>query len=64
MVEYDKYATNKKKPQYVKKKENTYRLVCRKKTDHKNMRAVALENKIGQQKLLIVIPKNQLFQNQ
>ena len=31
-------------------KENTYRLVCRKKTDHKNMRAVALENKIGQQK--------------
>ena len=50
MVEYDKYATNKKKPQYVKKKENTYRLVCRKKTDNKNMRAVALENKIGQQK--------------
>ena len=41
---------NKKtKPKYVKK-ENSWCLVCKKKTDNKNIKGVALENKIGQQK--------------
>ena len=41
---------NKKtKPKYVKK-ENSQCLVCKKKTDNKNIKGVALENKIGQQK--------------
>ena len=41
---------NKKtKPKYVKK-ENSSCLVCKKKTDNKNIKGVALENKIGQQK--------------
>ena len=41
---------NKKtKSKYVKK-ENSYCLACKKKTDNKNIKGVALENKIGQQK--------------
>ena len=41
---------NKKtKSKYVKK-ENGYSLACKKKTDNKNIKGVALENKIGQQK--------------
>ena len=49
MVEYDKYCfKSKEKPKYVKKKENTYYLVCEKNTDNKNIKTVALENKIGQ----------------
>ena len=48
MVEYDKCCfKSKEKPKYVKKKENTYYLACRKKTDNKNIRGVALEDKIG-----------------
>ena len=39
-----------KKPENVKKKKDTYCLVCEKKIDNKNIKAVALENKIGQQK--------------
>ena len=51
MVEYDKYCfKSKEKLKYVKKKENTYCLVCEKETDNKNIKGVALENKIGQQK--------------
>ena len=34
----------------ILKKENSYCLVCKKKTDNKNIKGVALENKIGQQK--------------
>ena len=34
----------------MKKKEKTYCLVCKKETDNKNIKGVALENKIGQQK--------------
>ena len=33
--------------QYMKKKENIYYLVCKKKTDHKKIREVALVNKIA-----------------
>ena len=33
--------------QYMKKKENIYCLVCKKKTDHKKIREVALVNKIA-----------------
>ena len=36
------------KPKYVKKKKNTYCLVCEKKTGSKNIKGVALENGIGQ----------------
>ena len=51
MVVHDKYyLKTKEQPQYVKKKENTYCLVCQKKTDSKNTKGVALKNKIGQQK--------------
>ena len=35
--------------EYVKKKENTYCLVCKKKTDNKKIRRVALVNKIATQ---------------
>ena len=50
MAVYDKYhlKTN-EKPQYVKKKENTDCLVRKKnkkKTDNKNRKGVALENKV------------------
>ena len=40
----------KQKLQYVKKKENPYCLVCKKKADNKNIKEVALENTIGQEK--------------
>ena len=50
MVECDKYCfKSKENPKYVKKKENTYCLVCEKKTDNKSIKGVALKNKIGQQ---------------
>ena len=38
--------------QYVKKEKNTYCLVCRKKTDNKNIRGVTLVNKIATQRSL------------
>ena len=48
---YNKYYLNtKEKPLYVKNKENTYCLVCKKKTDNNNIKGVALETKIGQEK--------------
>ena len=51
MVEYDKYCfKSKEQPKQVKKKENTYYIVCEKKTDNKNIKGIALEEKIGQQK--------------
>ena len=41
---YNKYyLKTKEKPQYIKSKENTYCLVCKKKTDNKNIKKVALE---------------------
>ena len=50
LVEYDKYCfKSKEKPKYVKKA-NTYCLVCKKKTDNKNIKGAVLDNKIGQQK--------------
>ena len=50
MVEYDKYHfKSKEKPKYVKK-ETSYCVGCRKKTKNKNIKGVALENKIGKQK--------------
>ena len=49
IVEYDKYHfKSKEKPKYVKKKKNTYCLVCEKKADNKNIKEAALENKIRQ----------------
>ena len=49
IAEYDKYHfKSKEKPKYVKKKKNTYCLVCEKKADNKNIKEAALENKIGQ----------------
>ena len=51
MVEYDEYCVKSKvKPKYVKKKEKTYFLVCKNKTDNRKTKGVALEKKIGQQK--------------
>ena len=44
----------KKTPQYVKKEKNTYCLVCKKKTDNKNIKGVVLENKTGPQKSMCV----------
>ena len=41
--------------QYVKKKENTYCLVCKKKTDNKKIRGVALVNKIAIQRSLCTV---------
>ena len=64
MVVYDKYyVKNKEEPQYIKKEKNTYCLVCKKKTDNKKVRRVALENKIGQQKSTCVDcgPKKSTF---
>ena len=50
MVEYDKYCFKSKgKPKYVKK-EDSYCVGCKKNTKNKNIKGVALENKIGQQK--------------
>ena len=47
MVDYDKYRFKlKEQPKYIKK-ETSYCVGCRKK---KNIKGVALENKIGQQK--------------
>ena len=43
-------SDKKTKLQYVKKKENLYCLVCKKKTDNKNIKGVALENTAGQEK--------------
>ena len=43
-------SDKKTKLQYVKKKENFYCLVCKKKTDNKNIKGVALENTAGQEK--------------
>ena len=53
---YDKYRFKSKEiPKYVKKKENTYCLVCeKKKTNNKNIKGVALENKICKQKSICV----------
>ena len=54
MAEYDKHCFNsKEKPKYVRKKKNTYCIVCEKKTD-KNIKGVVLENKTGQQKSVYV----------
>ena len=51
MVVYDKYyLKTKEKPQYAKKKESIYCLGCKTKTDNKNIKRVALKDKIGQQK--------------
>ena len=51
MVVYSKYYLNRKKtPLFVRNKENTYCLVCKKKVDNNNIKGVALENKIGQEK--------------
>ena len=63
MVEYDKYCFKLKKTKYVKKRKNAYCLVCEKKTDNKNVKGEALENKIGQinQRALVMILKDQLF---
>ena len=64
MVEYDKYRfKSKEKPKYVKK-EDSYWVECRKtKTKNKNIKGVALENKIGQQNqyVLMVILKKSTF---
>ena len=51
MVEYDKYHfKSKEKPKYIEK-ETSYCVACRKKTKNKqNIKGVALENKVGQQK--------------
>ena len=49
MMVYNKYYLNRKeKHLYVKKKENTYCLVFKKKTYNNNIKGIALENKIGQ----------------
>ena len=50
MDEYHKYRVKlKEKLKYIKK-ENISCLVCEKKTDNENIKGVAVENKIGQQK--------------
>ena len=53
---------SKEKPKSVKK-EDSYCVGCRKKTKNKNIKGVALENKIGQQKstCVVVVLKNQPF---
>ena len=40
---------------YVKKKENTYCLVCKKKTDNKKIKGVTLANKIATQRSLCTV---------
>ena len=55
LVEYDKSRfKSKEKPKYIKK-ETSYRVGCRKKIKNKNIKGVALENKIGQQKSTCVV---------
>ena len=46
--------SKKTKPKYVKK-EISYCLKCGRKTKNENIKGVALENKIGQQKLTCVV---------
>ena len=41
--------------QYVKKKENTYCLVCEKKADNKKIRGVTLVNKLATQGSLCIV---------
>ena len=41
--------------QYAKKKKNTYSLACRKRTDNKKIRGVALVNKIAIQRSLCTV---------
>ena len=41
--------------QYVKKKENTYCLVCEKKADNKKIRGVTLVNKLAAQGSLCIV---------
>ena len=63
LVECDKYCfKSKEKPKYVKKA-NTYCLVCKKKTDNKNIKGAVLDNKIGNknQPVLVGVLKSQLF---
>ena len=45
---------NQKKNQHTQKKEDSYCVGCRKKTKNKNIKGVASENKIGQQKSMCV----------
>ena len=55
MVEYDKYRfKSKEKPKCEKKKEESYCVGCRKKTKHKNIKGIALENKMRPQKSMCV----------
>ena len=53
-----KNTTNKIKmtgKQYAKKKENNYCLVCKQKTDYKEIRGVTLVNKIPTQRSLCIV---------
>ena len=45
---------NQKKNQNAKKKEESYCVGCRKKTKHKNIKGIALENKMRPQKSMCV----------
>ena len=63
MAEYDKHCFNsKEKPKYVRKKKNTYCIVCEKKTD-KNIKGVVLQIKQGNknQRMLTVVLESHLF---
>ena len=63
MVEYDKYRFKpKEKPKYIKKETN-YCVGFREKTKNKNIKGVALENKMvnKSQRVLVVILKTQPF---
>ena len=57
-TDFQKITTNNIKitgKQYLKKKKNTYSLVCRKRADNKKIRGVALVNKIAIQRSLCTV---------
>ena len=57
-IDCQKITTNNIKmtgKKYVKKKKNTYSLICRKRADNKKIRGVALVNKIAIQRSLCTV---------
>ena len=54
MAEYDKYHFKSKEKPKCEKKEESCCVGCRKKTKHKNIKGIALENKMRPQKSMCV----------
>ena len=54
MVQYDKYCLKStEKPKYVKKKKNTYCLLCEKKTENKNIKRSSIRKSNSASKISV-----------